>query len=101
MREPRFDTEASRNADELLQKQRGRAAMLMLVRNGDGHLRAIAIGSDANEATHGYQSFVRVFSGRQYQSDVIAEIDLGQVPKGIRCEVIYRVKKALIDAARG
>ena len=80
------NTPASRQANELIQEQRGRAAMLILVRNCDSHLSAVPARRHANEARDSYQSFAVFFSNRQHEADVIAEIELGQASEGVGCK---------------
>jgi hypothetical protein len=95
------NTPASRQANELIQEQRGRAAMLILVRNCDSHLSAVPARRHADEARDSYQSFAVFFSNRQHESDVISEIELGQASEGVGCKRRNRAKEPPIDALSG
>ena len=92
---------ASRQANELIQEQRGRAAMLIFIRNRDGHLSAVPARRHANEARDGYQSLLVFFSNRQHDADVITEIELGQASERVGCKSCNRAKEPPMDALSG
>ena len=91
----------SSKADELLQEQCGGAAVLILVRDGEGHFRPVGIRSQANEATDCDQSFAVFVLDRHCQPDVIAEIELGEATKIVRGKRRDRMEKPAINATSG
>lgn len=91
---------ASGNADKFLEEQGGRAAILIVVCNGDGELRALVAGRVSDEAGHRDQPLAGLAFHTENQSDVIAEIELGEGSKLVRCERRNGVKEASVDAPR-
>jgi hypothetical protein len=97
VRDELSNTAPSRNADELLKKQRTRAAMLVLVGHRETQIRALGGGGDANEPTDGDQSLTAFFVDRYGQRHVIAKIDLRKHPKILGGERLSRMEETTID----
>ena len=100
MRDELSDTAGTRNMDESLQEQRARAAILIVVCNRDRELRAVPAAGDPDEAGHRDQPFAGFVLHGENQSDVVAEIQLGELSKHVRCERCNRVKEPSVDASR-
>ena len=93
------DTVLPSDSDELAQEQRCRATVLMVVGYRERDLGRVPAGDRPNVAADGDQAFIASCADGQDNPDVVAEIDLGQAPKIIGCELAYRMKEPLINAA--
>ena len=100
-REQLSNAEASGDVKEMLQEQRCRASMLIVVGNDESHLRTVRAGSDANELTDGDEYLASSFPDRQCQADVIVEIQLGGLPEGARRESRQVLEEPPVDRLRG
>jgi hypothetical protein len=69
------NTHPSRTGDELLEKQRTRAAMLILIDDRESQFRTVGGGGDPNKASDGDESLAAFFLDRYGQGDVIAKIE--------------------------
>ena len=100
MRDEPSGSAGTRYMDELLQEQRARAAILIVVRNRDRELRALAAWRDPDVARHCDQPFAGFVPHGENQSDVVVEIRLGELSKHVRCELRNQVKEPSVDASR-
>jgi hypothetical protein len=100
IRDELSNTAGTRNTHELLQEQGGCAAILIVVCNRDRELRALAARRDPDEAANRDQPFAGFVLHGENQSDVAAEIQLGELSKHVRCERRNRVKEPSVDASR-
>jgi hypothetical protein len=94
------NTARSRKANEMPQEQRAHAAALILVCDRNSDFRAVTGGGGAYEATNRDQFFARHFLYGQSERNVIAEIDLGQMPKVLVRQRRDRMKEPPIDTSR-
>jgi hypothetical protein len=99
MRDELSDTAGTRNIDEALQEQRARAAILIVVGNGDRELRVLAAGRDPDEAAHRDQPFAGFVLHGENESDAVAEVQLGELSKHVWCERRNRAKEPSVDAS--
>jgi hypothetical protein len=100
MRDELSDTAGTRNTDEWLQEQGRRAAIPIVFCNGDRELRALAARCHADEAGYRDQPFAGFVLYRENESNVVAEIQLGELSKHVRRERSNRVKEPSVDASR-
>jgi hypothetical protein len=100
-REQLSNADASGEVKEMLQEQRRRASMLIVVGNDESHLGTVRAGSYANESTDGDESLASSFPNRQCQANVIVEIQLGGLPEGARGESRQGAEEPLVNGLRG
>src|SRR4030095_9642399 len=97
VRDELSNTASSRNADELLKKQRTRAAMLVLVGHRESQFGALGGGGYPNEPTDGDQSLTAFFVDRYGPRHVIAKIELRKHPQLLRRRRVFRMEETTID----
>ena len=100
VREQLSKTQAPGDLNEMLQKQRRRASMLILVGNDESHLSTACPASDADELTERDELLASSFPNRQGQANVIVEIELGRLAESARREIHEVVEEALVDRLR-